>query len=47
MYPIINDYDKYLEIVYGDYMKLPPKEKRVAHGDLTLIFSDGEVYKNE
>lgn len=25
------DYDKYLRILYGDYMQLPPVEKRVAH----------------
>ena len=24
-------YDKYLKNLYGDYMKLPPVEKRVAH----------------
>ena len=26
------DYDTYLKCVYGDYMKLPPEEKRVNHG---------------
>jgi lipopolysaccharide cholinephosphotransferase len=25
------DYDKYLTMMYGDYMKLPPEEKRVGH----------------
>lgn len=25
------DYDKYLTIMYGDYMKLPPEDKRVGH----------------
>lgn len=25
------DYDKYLKTLYGDYMQLPPVEKRVAH----------------
>ncbi len=25
------DYDKYLRHIYGDYMKLPPKEKQVGH----------------
>lgn len=28
---IPKEYDKYLKKMYGDYMKLPPKEKRVAH----------------
>ena len=27
----LEDYDKYLTRLYGDYMKLPPEEKRVAH----------------
>lgn len=27
----IKNYDKYLSSVYGDYMKLPPKEKRISH----------------
>ena len=28
----MKDYDTYLRSIYGDYMKLPPKEKRVNHG---------------
>ncbi len=27
----IADYDTYLKIIYGDYMQLPPEEKRVSH----------------
>lgn len=30
-YMCIADTDKYLKDVYGDYMKLPPKEKQVTH----------------
>ena len=30
-YPIPLGYDKWLKDVYGDYMKLPPVEKRVTH----------------
>lgn len=26
-----NHYDEYLTSIYGDYMKLPPKEKQVSH----------------
>ena len=29
----IKDFDTYLTNVYGDYMKLPPEEKRVTHHD--------------
>ena len=33
-----NNTDVYLTSVYGDYMKLPPKEKRVNHMPLKLDF---------
>lgn len=35
----INDYDSYLHFKFGDYMKLPPKEKRKVHpvSDLRLL----------
>lgn len=28
----MKDADTYLSIVYGDYMKLPPKDQRINHG---------------
>ena len=34
----MNDNDSYLSQVYGDYMKLPPKEKRVNHMPLKIVF---------
>ncbi|MBO1720459.1 LicD family protein [Extibacter sp. GGCC_0201] len=34
MMPIPQGYDDYLRIAFGDYMKLPPKEKQVAHHDV-------------
>lgn len=30
-FKIIAEYDKYLTQIYGDYMKLPPEEKRISH----------------
>lgn len=31
------DYDSYLSSLYGDYMVLPPEEKRVAHHYTTIV----------
>lgn len=31
------EYDKWLTQVYGDYMQLPPEEKRVTHHDAEII----------
>ena len=30
-YPCVKDFDRYLTRLYGDYMQLPPEEKRVSH----------------
>ncbi|WP_138261912.1 LicD family protein [[Clostridium] hylemonae] len=40
MMPLPQGYDEYLKIAFGDYMKLPPKEKQVAHHD--VLFYDLE-----
>ena len=37
-YPGISDYDSYLSYFYGDYMKLPPEDKRNHHGRLMVEF---------
>ena len=37
-FSVIKEYDTYLEGVYGDYMKLPPEEKRRTHGFKCLDF---------
>ncbi|WP_050612380.1 LicD family protein [Ligilactobacillus agilis] len=34
------NYQKMLEVEYGDYMKLPPKEKRVSHHKYELYFKE-------
>ena len=39
---VVNNYKKVLKQLYGDYMKLPPKEERVAHGNLILKFNKGK-----
>lgn len=35
-FKIPKDYDKYLHNLYGDYMQIPPKEKREVHGAYCL-----------
>ena len=39
-YQAMNNHDKYLSGLYGDYMKLPPVEKRVNHMPLKIDFGD-------
>ncbi len=37
---VSKDVDTYLKKVYGDYMQLPPEEKRIGHAPLILKFKD-------
>lgn len=45
MMPIPQGYDAYLKIAFGDYMKLPPKEKQMAHHDVIICDLDNS-YKH-
>lgn len=47
--PIPVGYDAYLRIAFGDYMKLPPKEKQVAHHDVIICDLDKSYkeYRND
>ena len=38
---IINEYDKYLRSIYGNYMELPPEEKREFHTLEAYIIDEG------
>ena len=37
-YPGISDYDSYLTYFYGDYMELPPENRRNHHGRINVDF---------
>ena len=37
-YCVPREYDKILTKTYGDYMKLPPKEKQIAHHDFEAFY---------
>ena len=39
-YMAVKDYDVYLSHLYGDYMKLPPKEKQISHHDFEAYWKD-------
>ncbi len=47
--PIPVGYDEYLRIVFGDYMKMPPEEKRVPQHDAVFIDPENSytVYKGK
>lgn len=45
--PIPIGYDGYLKTAFGDYMKLPPKEKQVPHHDLLLLDLNNSYIKYE
>ena len=36
-FPGFYEYDAYLTLLYGDYMTLPPIEKRVSHMPVTQL----------
>ena len=44
---MLNNADKYLTSQYGDYMKIPPIEKRITHNPGYVDFGDGNIYRNE
>ena len=46
-YNVFHDVDRYLTQIYGDYMKLPPKEERVAHMPQKLDFEHGLSYNTK
>ena len=39
-YQVMKNYDKFLTQLYGNYMELPPVEKRINHKPLKIDFGD-------
>lgn len=39
-FKVFKDYDIYLKSIYGDYMKLPPKEKQISHHMFEAYWKD-------
>ena len=37
MLPVMQGYEEYLSIAFGEYMELPPVEKQVPHHDLVEL----------
>lgn len=43
--PIMKNYDDFLKKMYGDYMKLPPEEKRVPESEVLFLDLDNSYTK--
>lgn len=43
MFNIPEEYDRFLKVAYGDYMKLPPENERVTHEIEYLDFGNVEI----
>lgn len=39
-FSVIENWERYLKQTYGDYMKLPPKDKQITHGIKSFKISD-------
>jgi lipopolysaccharide cholinephosphotransferase len=47
LFSSIKDYGKYLSAIYGDYMKLPPEDKRVTHHMFRAYYADEKKASRE
>ncbi|MCI8377745.1 MAG: LicD family protein [Lachnospiraceae bacterium] len=46
VYPVPGNYDKYLSVMYGDYRKLPPEDKRFVKHDI-ICFDKHHNYSRD
>lgn len=44
---MLNNADKYLTSQYGNYMEIPPVDKRITHNPGYVDFGDGNVYRKD
>jgi lipopolysaccharide cholinephosphotransferase len=45
LYNAPREWELYLKQIYGDYMKLPPEDKRISHDPSLVLFDVGDAAK--
>lgn len=47
VYPVPGNFDQYLSVMYGDYMKLPPEDKRFVKHDIICFDKERNYSEDE
>ena len=45
--PCMSGYEKYLTMIFGDYMQLPPKEEQIPHHEIAYLDFDRPAFKGK